>query len=251
MVTREDVVHFLDEYLLADSITDSSLNGLQVEGRRCVRKIVFGVSANLELFKRAKTAGADMIVVHHGLLWGKEQALTGLFGRRVGFLLENQISLLGYHLPLDKHPVLGHNALLLKSLSARQLRPFADYHGQTIGFYGQLPAAVSLKSVVQKLTRVCGGKATVLAFGPGKIRTVGVVSGGGWSLLPEAIAAGLDLFVTGSLEEPVQELCREGHLNCVGLGHYNSEKIGVRALMELVSKQFSVETEFIDIQNDI
>ena len=111
MTTREDVVSFVNDYLNISAVPDSSLNGLQVEGRDTVRKIAFGVSANLELFKKAKEAGADMIIVHHGLLWGKEQALTGAFGRRVAFLLQNQISLLGYHLPLDKHPIIGHNAL--------------------------------------------------------------------------------------------------------------------------------------------
>lgn len=250
MTVREDVVHFINEYLLADSVTDCSLNGLQVQGRDKVRKIVFGVSANMELFKRAKAAGADMIVVHHGLLWGKEQPLTGLFARRVGFLLSHQISLLGYHLPLDKHPVIGHNALLMKSLSAQKLRPFAKYHDQMIGFCGEI-APTTLKTVVQKLTKECAGKATILPFGPSKIRTVGIVSGGGWSMLSDAIAQGLDLFVTGSLDEPAQELCREGKINCVALGHYNSEKIGVRALMELVQKQFGVQTQFIDIKNDI
>lgn len=250
MVTRESVITFLNEYLLAASVPDSSLNGLQVQGRQQVRKIVFGVSASMELFKKAKAAAADMIVVHHGLLWGKEQALVGAFGQRVGFLLANQISLAGYHLPLDKHPVVGHNALLIKSLGAQQLCPFASYHGQEIGFCGRIkPAALS--SVVRSLEKTCGTKAAVLAYGPKKISTIGVVSGGGWSMLPDAIAQGLDLFVTGSWDEPAQEWCREGKINCIALGHYNSEKIGVRALMELVSKQFNVQTEFIDIKNNI
>jgi dinuclear metal center YbgI/SA1388 family protein len=250
MVAREDVVKFINEYLLIDGITDSSLNGLQVEGRARVRKIAFGVSANIELFKLAKAIGADMVVVHHGLLWGKEQALTGLFGHRVGFLLENQISLLGYHLPLDKHPVIGHNALLLKSLAAKNLRPFAVYHDQTIGFCGEI-TSTPLKNVAQKLVRVCGGKATILSFGPKKVRTIGMVSGGGWSMIPDGVKRGLDLFVTGSLDEPAQELCREGKINCIALGHYNSEKIGVKALMDLVQKQFNVPVEFIDIKNNI
>ncbi len=250
MVTREDVVHFLNEYLLINGIPDSSHNGLQVEGCAKVRKIVFGVSASLELFKQAKRAGADMIVVHHGLLWGKEQALVGGFGQRVGFLLENKISLLGYHLPLDKHPVVGHNALLLKSIKAARLCPFGVYHDQLIGFYGEI-APTPLKTVVRKLERVCQSKALVLPFGKDTVRTVGIISGGGWSMLPDAISAGLDLFVTGSLDEPAHELSREGHINCVGLGHYNSEKIGIRALMELVQKQFEVEVEFIDVKNPI
>lgn len=250
MTTREDVVEFLNGYLHSGEIPDSSLNGLQVEGRARVRKIVFGVSAGLELFKRAKAAGTDMIVVHHGLLWGKEQALAGLFGRRAGFLLQNQISLLGYHLPLDKHPVIGHNALLMKTLGARNVRPFASYHGQEIGFCGEITPA-ALGGVVRKLERACGAKAFVLPFGPKQIRTVGAVSGGGWSMIGDAVAEGLDLFVTGSLDEPAQELCREGRINCAALGHYNSEKIGVLALMDLVRAEFNVEAEFIDVKNPI
>lgn len=250
MTTREDVVKFLNEYLHSGEIADSSLNGLQVEGRGRVRKIVFGVSAGLELFKRAKAAGADMVIVHHGLLWGKEAALTGLFGRRVGFLLSHQISLLGYHLPLDKHPVVGHNALLMRALGAQNVRPFASYHGQEIGFCGEIKPA-ALPSVVRVLERACGAKALTLPFGPKRVCTVGAVSGGGWSMIPDAIEQKLDLFVTGSLDEPAQELCREGHINCAALGHYNSEKIGVLALMDLVRARFKVEAEFIDVKNPI
>jgi len=250
MATCEDVIKFVNDYLLTAAVADSSLNGLQVQGRARVRKIVFGVSANMALFEKAKKAGADMIIVHHGLLWGKEQALTGTFGKRAGFLLKNEISLAGYHLPLDKHPVIGHNALLLKALGADQLKPFASYHGQTIGFRGEIKP-LGLSAVVRKLERVCGAKATVFPFGPAKVRTVGVVSGGGWSMICDAIELGLDLFVTGSVDEPVQELCREGKISCVALGHYNSEKIGVLALMDLVQKQFGVDVQFVDIANPI
>jgi dinuclear metal center YbgI/SA1388 family protein len=250
MVLCEDVVRFLDEYLLAGSVADSSLNGLQVQGRSRVRKIVFGVSANMALFEQAQKAGADMIIVHHGLLWGKEQALTGTFGRRVGFLLKNDISLLGYHLPLDKHPVVGHNALLLKALKARALKPFAQYHGQNIGFYGEIKP-IPLTTVVHKLEQLCGSKARVFPFGPSKVKTVGAVSGGGWSMISDGIEAGLDLFITGSVDEPLQELCREGKITCVDLGHYNSEKIGILALMKLVQKQFGTDVQFIDIANPI
>ena len=250
MAKREDIVRFLNEYLHVAEIADSSLNGLQVQGRERVQKIVFGVSANMELFKKAAAMHADMIVVHHGLLWGQQQAITGVFCRRVGFLLENQISLLGYHLPLDKHPQIGHNALLLNTLNAKKVRPFAAYHGQEIGYYGQIETT-ALSAVVRSLEKTCATKATVLPFGVKKVHSVGIVSGGGWSMLPDAIALGLDVFVTGALDEPVQELCREGKINCVGLGHYNSEKIGVRALMKLIQKQFDVETQFIDIKNPI
>ncbi len=250
MTTREDIVNFLDSYLLSATVPDSSLNGLQVQGRPSVRKIVFGVSANMELFKKAKAAKADMIVVHHGLLWGKEQALTGIFGRRVGFLLENKISLVGYHLPLDKHPVCGHNAQLAHVLGVQHLRPFATYHRQEIGFCGTIKPS-DLPTLKRKLEKACGAKAFVLPYGPNRISKVGIVSGGGWSMITDALQAKLDLFVTGSVDEPLQELCREGNINCIALGHYNSEKTGVLALMQLVAQQFSIETEFIDIQNPI
>lgn len=250
MVNCEDVIRFLDTYLNSAQITDVSRNGLQVAGTPRVGKIVFGVSASLELFRKAKVAGADLIVVHHGLLWGQEQPITGLFRDRIAFLLKNDINLAGYHLPLDMHPVVGHNACLMRALRAERLKPFGEYHGTPIGFCGMVQPA-PLEDLVSVLEAYCGAKAQVLAYGPKRVETVGVVSGGAYSLLPQAIGQKLDLYVTGALDEPAQEWCREGRINCVALGHYNSEKPGVLALMELVSKRFDVQTEFIDVANPL
>lgn len=249
MITCDEITTFISTYLNAANIPDDSYNGLQVQGKHEISKIVFGVSAGLELFKAAQAAKADMIIVHHGLLWGKEQPIVGLFRKRVGFLLEHNINLLGYHLPLDMHPAVGHNASLLRALNAHDFGPFGQYHGLNIGYRAQVDAA--LGDLVKTLQAVCGARATVLPYGQEHVRTVGVVSGGGWSILPQAIEKGLDLYITGSLEEPVQELCREGRINCVALGHYNSEKIGVKALMEVVEKHFNIPAEFIDIPNPI
>lgn len=249
MIACEEIVSFLDVYLNAGKIADSSYNGLQVQGQKTVSKIAFGVSAGLEFFKQAAASGADTVVVHHGLLWGKEQPLVGLFRNRVAFLLEHNMNLLGYHLPLDLHPVVGHNACLIKACGVTGMEPFADYHGVKIGFKGETDAPLS--QLVDTLEKTCGTTANVLAYGPERIRRIGVVSGGGWSMLPQAIAEGLDLYVTGSIDEPVQEMCREGRINCVALGHYNSEKIGVWALMEVIKKQFQVTVEFIDVKNPI
>lgn len=246
----EDIIQFLDTYLNSPRIADASRNGLQVAGRREIGKIVFGVSASLELFRRAKAAGADLIVVHHGLLWGHEQPLTGLFRDRVAFLLKHDINLAAYHLPLDKHPVVGHNACLLRAVQAQHPVPFGEYHGELIGY----SAAVEnrpLEELVRRWETLCQTNAQVLAFGPKQINTLAVVSGGGHDLLPQAISQRCDLYVTGVLDEPVQEWCREGRINCVALGHYNSEKPGVLALQELVAKHFDVETEFIDVANPI
>ncbi len=250
MVNCEDIIHFLDTYLNSNQITDASRNSLQVAGTPRVGKVVFGVSASLELFRKAKAAGADLVVVHHGLLWGQEQPITGLFRDRVAFLLKNDINLAAYHLPLDMHAVVGHNACLMRALKAERLQPFGDYHGTLIGFSGRIMPAL-LESVASVLETYCGAKAQTLAFGPKQIETVAVVSGGAYSLLPQAIKQKLDLYVTGVLDEPAQEWCREGHINCLALGHYNSEKPGVLALMDTLSKRFDVQTEFIDVANPL
>ncbi len=250
MVRCEDVLKFLNTYLNSAQIPDASHNGLQVSGAEEIKKIVFGVSASLELFRQSVYAGANLIVVHHGLLWGQEQPITGLFRERIAFLLQNNINLAAYHLPLDKHPVIGHNACLLRAISTQGMQPFGTYHGVEIGYSGQVDQP--LTQIVSTLEKFCQTKAQVLTFGPEQIRNVAIVSGGAHSLLPQAIEQKIDLYITGVLDEPVQEWCREGKINCIALGHYNSEKPGIWALQDLVAKHFgSVETQFIDVPNSI
>lgn len=249
MVNCEDVLNFLNTYLSISDTQDASHNGLQVEGTPRVNKVVFGVSASLALFEKAVAAGADLIVVHHGLLWGQEQPLTGLFRERIAFLLRHNVNLAAYHLPLDKHPIVGHNACLMRAVQAQRVQPFGEYHGTPIGYWGLVNA--SLEQLVSKLEACCANKAQVLAFGPKQIERVAVVSGGAYSLLPQAIDQKMDLYVTGVLDEPAYEWCREGKINCVALGHYHSEKPGILALQELVAKHVNVETEFIDVANPI
>ena len=250
MVKCDEVISFWNTYLSSATIADASRNGLQVLGPANVRKIVFGVSASLALFEAAAQVGADLVCVHHGLLWGHEQALTGLFGKRVQFLMQHNMGLAAYHLPLDKHPKIGHNACLMRSLKATRVQPFADYHGVTIGYAGQL-ANVSLEKVVSALENFVHTQASVLAFGPKKIKRVGIVSGGAYSMLPQAIDQQLDLYVTGVLDEPAYEWCREGHINCIALGHYHSEKCGIEALCQLTAQKFNVKTQFIDVENPL
>jgi len=250
MTKCEDVLNFLSTYLNSAQIPDASHNGLQVAGKEEVQEVVFGVSASLELFRQAAYAGADLIVVHHGLLWGQEQVIAGMFRERIAFLLQNNINLAAYHLPLDKHPIVGHNACLLRAVSAQCMQSFGTYHGVDIGYRGQVDQP--LAQIVSTLENFCQTKAQVLAFGPQQIHSVAVVSGGAHSLLPQAIERKVDLYVTGVLDEPVQEWCREGRINCVALGHYNSEKPGIIALKDLVAKHFSgIQTMFIDVPNAI
>lgn len=218
-------------------------NGLQVEGAKEIKKIVFGVSANMALFEAAVKRGAQMLIVHHGLLWGHEQKLTGVFGARVRFLIKNDLNLVAYHLPLDKHPVFGNNAGLAKMLGLKNLKPFGTYKGLKIGFKGNFAKPKSFESIF----KILGGEG--LNFGPKQIKTVAVVSGGAHDMLEEAISEKADLYICGSRDEYVQELAREGKINFIAMGHYNSEKLGILALKKYIDKKYKVSTEFVDIKN--
>ena len=250
MIQCDEIIHFWNTLLQSATVPDASYNGLQVAGNTAVHKIVFGVSASLELFEKAHASGADLVCVHHGLLWGQEQPLTGLFKERVKYLLTHNIGLAAYHLPLDKHPELGHNACLMRAIGGQNIRSFGNYHGTDIGFAGEIIPA-TLPQIQKTLEDFCHTHAQVLAYGTPEIKTVGIVSGGAYSLLPQAIEQKLDLYITGILDEPAQEWCREGHINCLALGHYRSEKCGVLALMQRTAQQFKVETEFIEIDNPL
>jgi len=248
-MNRERIIKFLDAYLDSARIKDASQNGLQVEGKALVKKIVFGVSASLELFKRAAEAKADMIVVHHGLFWGRSCPVAGPFKEKLEILLANGITLAAWHLPLDRHPASGNNAQILKLLGAGSSEPFGIYDGATIGVKGKFKKPASLSGIKEILKRKLGSRPLSFNFGPARIKTVGIVSGGAQSMFEQAVAGGLDLFITGEVSESVQEYAREHKANFISAGHYNTEKPGVRALEKILSKRFKVKTEFIDIPN--
>ena len=241
MVLCDTLIKDLYKYL--DVCANPEHNGLQVQGKPQINKIAFGVSANMALFKEAQKFGADMIIVHHGLFWNQVQTITGVFGRRIAFLTKNDINLAAYHLPLDKHKVIGNNACLAKLLKLKNLKPFGTYHGQEIGFIGKTAKPCDIKDIHNLL------KGEALFFGPSKVKTIAIVSGGAHDMLEEAALAKADLYVTGSRDEYITEYCREAKINFIAMGHYNSEKLGVQALMNYISRKFKVQTKFIDIEN--
>ena len=249
MADRNKIVSFTDSFLDSGSIKDASQNGLQYEGRAEVKKIAFGVSASLECIRRAAACGADMLITHHGLLWGRPVAFTGPFKRKFEALFSSGMSLCAWHLPLDKNLAVGNNAGLLRMLGAGKLKPFGAYEGETIGFSGTFPRPLAMGDVAAALALKLDAEPLCFRFGAEKIRTVGVVSGGAARMFEQAVAAGLDLYVTGEVAEPVQEYARETRSNFIAAGHYNTEKPGVTALAAVLGKKFNVKTEFIDIPN--
>ena len=249
MAERDKIASFTDLYLGSKGIKDLSQNGLQAEGRSEVKKIAFGVSASLECIKRAAAGGADMLITHHGLLWGRSQPFSGPLKRKLETLFSAGLSLCAWHLPLDKHPVCGNNARLLKMLGAANLKPFGTYEGETIGFSGTFPKPLSVADIAAALAIKLDAEPLCFRFGTEKIKTAGVVSGGAARMFEQAVAAGLDLYVTGETGEFTQEFARESRANFVAAGHYNTEKPGVMALAAVLEKKFGVRTEFIDIPN--
>ncbi len=251
MINRDELTYFMNNLLRISDISDSSLNGLQVQGCDQIKRIALGVSASLALFEKAAALNCQAIIVHHGLFWNKmDFRLQGVLYDRVRFLIERKINLYGYHLPLDLHPQLGNNAALIGMLPAMEIFPFGDYHGLAIGYHAQLDHSMDFDSIIQTYEKNLGqAPLAVYKHGKSAIQSVAVVSGGAADLVHEALIKKMDLFITGETAEYAQELTREGQINYLALGHYASEKEGVKKLGEAISNQYHCQVEFIDVAN--
>jgi dinuclear metal center YbgI/SA1388 family protein len=249
---RDDLLSYLNEYLRVADYRDYGPQGLQVEGRPEVRKLVSGVSGSVTLFEGAAAAGADMVIVHHGIFWDRDpRVVKGGLKRRLELLLQNGITLAGYHLCLDAHPELGNNILAARGLGLERIEPWCEYNGKTIGFRGEWAAGRGPDEALRVINELYGSESLAFLFGPDPVRTVGIVSGGAQGEIGKAIEAGLDMYVTGEASEFVMNTAREGRMHFVGAGHYNTERLGIRALGEHLAARFGVEHEFIDVPNPV
>lgn len=250
MAKLKEVVDYLDDYLKITSIPeDCSNNGLQVEGHIEVEKAVFGVDACIDLFDKAVELNADFVLVHHGLSWRDSlKRLTGLNARRLAPLFNFGISLYAVHLPMDAHPVSGHNAKLADMAGLRDRSMFFNYDGADIGVAGSLEEAVTVRELAALYDMKLGSEHKIFGDPARKVRKVGIVSGGaGHDAIAEAFTLGLDLFVTGEVTHEAYHVIKESDMPVLALGHYCSEKPGVLAMMELLSEKFKLECQFIDI----
>ncbi|MCP4197510.1 MAG: Nif3-like dinuclear metal center hexameric protein [Proteobacteria bacterium] len=246
MVKRDELVHYLDERLQIGSIDDVSVNGLQVQGAGEVSKVGLATDAALAVYKQAASMSCDMLVVHHGIVWGGIRRITDRMYEHIKFLIENDMNLYASHLPLDAHPELGNNAILANIIGLQDTQPFGEYHGMTLGFGGALPKPLSLDELAQACQSKIGGAPLALPFGPTQIKTVALSSGGSSSMLPEAIAGGFDCFIAGEGRHEDHHLALEGKINVLYIGHYHSETVGVKALGQDIASHFKIETVFID-----
>lgn len=243
-----ELVSYLDDYLRISEIKDfpGAMNGLQVECGRDIRHIAVAVDASIETISRAIDAGADLLLVHHGLFWGGPHSITGRQYRRIRPLIASDMGLYSAHLPLDAHPEVGNNAVIARELHLEDVRPFGAYQGTPLGVAGALPQAVSSQEFKGRLRELLGGDVRLIPGGPEMIRTVGVISGGSAGSIGEAAAVGLDAFLTGEGNHHSFFDAMEEGINVFFGGHYATETWGVRALAQHLEGRFGIKHTFID-----
>ena len=247
MARRDDIVQFANELLEVEKWQEFAPAGLQVVGADEVGAIACGVSASLDLFERAGQAGADLVLVHHGLFWRNEPLLIDRRLRgRLAALFACDMSLVAYHLALDAHPIVGNNAQLIRLLGIEPDRPFGR-----VGLGGALPAPVGIDELTARVEAAVGRPPLVFAEGHTQITRVAVCTGAAGHDLLAAAHEGYDCYVTGEPEEPNLHAARELGIHLVAAGHYATERLGVQGLGQRIAEEFDVSYEFIEVENPV
>jgi dinuclear metal center YbgI/SA1388 family protein len=266
MISRDQLTRFLAGVYDYKVIEDACENGLQVEGKEKIKKIIFGVSFNQPFLDRAIKEKPDALIVHHGIFQPGVFKLTGIIKQKVKTLLDNGISLYGIHAPMDAHPEMGHGALLLASIGAQGIEPFIDW-----GARGENAQGHSLDHILEmfheqihpdEFIPVTSGDSpifsmsvkhgfTILRNGPHVPKNMAVITGGSSGFYEKAVEKGVDTFFGGDIKEKTLAFSVETRTNFINLGHYFSEKPGVLALKEKIEKTFDVQTGYIEIANPV
>ena len=246
---REELVEYLDELLMPGKFRDYCPNGLQVEGRGEVRRIVAGVTASQALLDLAAEKDADAILVHHGWFWkGEDGRVTGIRRKRLATLLGKDINLLAYHLPLDAHPELGNNAQLAGRLG---WTPEGRFGEQDIAWLGSVADAPSLQQLAGRVAAALGREPLAIGDPARPIRRIAWCSGGAQGYFEQAIALGVDAYVSGEISEQTVHLARESGVAYLAAGHHATERYGVQALAGHLAGRFGIDCEFLDLDNPV
>lgn len=248
---RQEVVDVLQKLLEPDSIADSMPNGLQVEGRSEIQRIITGVTASQALIEVGIAERADALLVHHGYFWSSDpKVICGMQRQRLKRLLTHDINLLAYHLPLDIHPSLGNNAQLANLLGIDIIGPIAGVSPEGVALYGELPVAMGGSALADQIERQLGRKPLHCDDGaPHLIKRVAWCTGAGQRFLLPAAEHGVDAFITGEVSEQTIHIAREMGLHFYAIGHHASERYGIHALGAWLAQQHGLLVRFIDIAN--
>lgn len=247
--------HIINQKLNSYAINDYAPNGLQVEGKANIQKIITGVTATQALIDAAVAKNADAILVHHGYFWKSENpCLRGMKGKRIKTLLVNDINLYGYHLPLDVHPELGNNVELARLLGIEHLQPL-ESTANSIPVWGELAEPMTIEAFATKIAQVLQRQPTVCNAEeltpnpPHLIRKVGICTGGGQGYIDLAAQMGCDAFISGEISEQTTHSAREQGIHYFACGHHATERYGIKALGEWLAKTYELDVEFVDIDN--
>ncbi len=244
-----ELVEYLDRLLEPAKFRDYCPNGLQVEGRAEVRRIVAGVTASQALLDAAVAVQADAVLVHHGYFWrGEDGRITGMRKRRLATLIENDISLLAYHLPLDAHPMLGNNAQWAAVLGWQVQGRFGE---QDIGWVGTLPQPQTVAELATGLTGALGRAPLVIGDPARPISRLAWCSGGAQGYFEQAIALGVDAYLSGEISEQTVHLARESGVAYFAAGHHATERFGAQALALHLAQHCGLDCRFVDVDNPV
>lgn len=251
-VTRTDLVNYLDTLLNAKLIKDYCPNGLQVEGKEEIKKVITGVTASEALIDAAIGQNADAILVHHGYFWkGESYPIVGMKKNRIAKLIKHDISLIAYHLPIDVHNELGNNAQLGKLLEVTNIRPAQSFSPEGIIMLGDYEQATPLTKVAQNLHQSLQREPLVSDGRAKDVKTVAWCTGGGQNYIDQVAELGVDLFVTGEASEQTIHSSRELGIDFISAGHHATERYGVKSVGEHLANEFGLEVEFVDIHNPV
>lgn len=246
---RDELENHLNQLLDITRFHDYCPNGLQVEGRGDIQTIISGVTASLDLLQAAIAARADAILVHHGYFWrGEDMRITGMKSRRIALLLNQQINLFAYHLPLDAHPHLGNNVLLGKKLGLIETGRFGE---QEVGIVGELPQPVTLNVFSHKISRTLLRKPMIIGNPEKPVRQIAWCTGAAQSYFELAIQQGVDVYLTGEISEQYVHIARESGVAFIAAGHHATERYGVQAVGDHIAQKFGIRHQFIDIENPV
>lgn len=251
-VSRNELEFELKQVLRPEQFKDYCPNGLQVQGRAEVAKLVTGVTACQDLIEAAVEVGADALLVHHGYFWrGEDQSITGIKKSRIETLLKHDISLFAYHLPLDVHSDLGNNVQLANLLGFKIEGELGKQNNHPIGLTGSPSEELSFESLHALLAQKLGREPLGIAGKSKSIRSVGWCTGAAQNYIELAVAAGVDAYITGEVSEPTVHIAREAGIHFFSAGHHATERYGVQALGGYLAEKFGLDHQFIDIDNPV
>ena len=251
MTSLSDIVAYADDYLQIEHFKDYCPNGLQVECTRPIRRLISGVTASQALIEAALDDKGDAILVHHGYFWrGESPVLTGMKARRIRTLLENDIGLLAYHIPLDAHDTVGNNVQLAKRLGISLKGGFGDCNGVPLARHGTI-ASCTAESFAQKIEQVLSRPPQLIVGGGDRIERIGLCTGAAQDYIEDAARLGLDAYISGEISERTAHIAVEEGIHYYAAGHHATERYGVQALGEHLAAHFQIEHRYIERDNPV